>query len=82
MTNLKEMRKKIETEFEHVSLRNGVFTVKKYFFYTLGYSSDKMWEKVKTLFPEAVLIDHRDDWNNWPKPSYFVVKFKFNQEDK
>jgi hypothetical protein len=79
MTN-KEIRQKLETAFEKVSLSKGVFTVKKSFFYTFGYSSDKMWDKVKTLFPDAILIENRDDWKNWPKISYFIVKFKLNLE--
>jgi hypothetical protein len=83
MTTLKEMRKKVSDQFSHVSLsREGVFTVKQGYFYHHGNSPETLWAKVQHHFPDAILVEKKDDWKAWPKDSNLVVKFKFNLEEK
>ena len=76
MTN-KEIRELLgwELHTEHVSVRKGVWTVKRYYFYHIGYSPEKLADKIKSLIPTTKILDCIDDWHAWPKSSYFVVKF-------
>jgi len=60
--------------FDKISKRHDVFTVKRSFFYTHGFSSEKLANKIQNL--GFRIVDHFDDWNSWPKTSYFVVKFQ------
>jgi hypothetical protein len=40
-----------------VSLKNGVFTVRRGFFYTGGTTAANLVERVKSAFPAATIID-------------------------
>jgi hypothetical protein len=73
----KEMTEKLSSIGE-VSLRKGIFTVKKRYFYRNGHghSPEKMAEQIKRIFPNAEIVEMKDDWNSWPKDSSFIVKFK------
>ena len=55
--------------------RKGIFTFKRGFFYTHGQSAYKIAEKIKQAL-NAEVVEVLDDWQSWPKDSYFVVKFK------
>ena len=59
---------------------DGSIEVKRGYFYTHGYSAEKWAEKVKTELESAGLkvtpVNHRDDWREWPKDSYFVAIVK------
>ncbi len=58
-----------------VAHKDGSFSFKKAFFYTHGNSSVKIAESIKEVL-DVEIIETIDDWKNWPKTSYFVVKFR------
>jgi len=58
-------------------VRKGIFTFKRMFFYTGGNSACKIAEKIKNVLNDVDIVETLDDWQSWPKGSYFVVKFKF-----
>jgi hypothetical protein len=45
-----------------VSHKNGVFTVRREFFYTNGYTSVKLAETIMAAIPGAEPIDHGEVW--------------------
>ncbi|MNV41015.1 hypothetical protein D3C71_1326370 [compost metagenome] len=77
----KEVKEFLEDNFNFDKItfhKTGEITVKRSFFYTNGASSSKLAEKIENAFPAGTIqiIKYEDDWQNWPKTSYFVVKFK------
>jgi hypothetical protein len=70
---------KKEMSFDNFFIRSGIYTIKKGFFYTFGFSADKMAERIKAALGksglQAFIIETYDDWQPWPKDSNFVVKF-------
>lgn len=59
--------------------KDGSVEVKKSYFYRHGYSAEKWSEKVNNVLQEAGLncqSTSYDDWNAWPKDSYFVAIVK------
>lgn len=63
---------------DNLRLRNGVFTFKRAYFYRHGNSAEKVAERLKKAIPDIEIVETEDQWNSWPKTSYFVVRFKFN----
>lgn len=59
----------------------GVYTVRRGFFYTHGYTAEKMVEAVKHFVPNAVIVDSGEIWKNFrggdsvAQGSHFFVKF-------
>ncbi len=45
-----------------VSMRDGVITIRRGFFYRMGGSSEKFAARVKEVFPNAEIIDHGEHW--------------------
>lgn len=66
---------------DSVSKRNGVFTVRKGFFYRHGYTSDMLVDAIKALIPTAVIVDHGEVWKAFKggaataQSSHWFVKF-------
>jgi len=60
--------------------KDGTFTAKKFFFYTHGYDEDKFAERVTESLEKIGLkiyvLETAERWNNWPKDSWWEVKFK------
>lgn len=77
--NLKEIKNKLrDMHYDRVSLsKDGVFTIKQGYFYRHGNSPEKIWEGIQKQFPDAELVDLKDDWRAWPKDSNFIIRFKF-----
>jgi hypothetical protein len=75
MTSNKEIREALEENFERVSVRKGVWKVKRTFFYTHGGTAEKLAEKVLAILPHAKIQTKDEFWNNWPKDSYWQVTF-------
>ena len=69
--------------FDRVSLRNGVFTGRRSYFYKNGLSSDLFADKVADAGFEV--IEHGDHWAAFKggadlaKQSHFWVKFKVKE---
>lgn len=59
--------------------KDGTFTFKRSFFYTHGISADIIAEKIKKALPGVVILEAFDDWKEWPKTSYFVVRFTLGE---
>jgi len=59
---------------------DGSLEVKKSYFYRHGYSAEQWAEKISLILEEALMryiqVDSYDDWNDWPKDSYFVALVK------
>jgi hypothetical protein len=63
---------------DKVSVREGIVTIKKSYFYHMGQTAAQLAEQVKKIFADEVeIIESRDDFERWPKTSYLVVKFIF-----
>jgi hypothetical protein len=64
----------------HLSKSGNIFTWKHSFFYTHGGSADKYSNQIRNALEKAgfrcTIMETRNDWKNWPKTSYFVVKFE------
>ena len=60
--------------------KDGTYSFKHGFFYRLGMTSEKWAEKVSKGLEKAgvtfELVDSTEDWNAWPKDSWFVATFK------
>jgi len=56
--------------------KDGAVSVKMSFFYPHGKSSSGLAEKVLAALPGSTLISAIDDWQSWPKDSYFVAKIR------
>jgi hypothetical protein len=68
-----------------VSKKGDVFTVRRGFFYTHGMTSEKLWHAIQRRFPNAVLVEHTDQWKSFRggadlrNSSHFCVKFTLAQ---
>ena len=64
---------------DHITAhKDGSFTWKRSFFYTHGNSARKLAMRMKEALP-ITIVEAYDDWKEWPKTSYFVVRFRTNQ---
>ena len=77
----KEQRAKVTGAFEKArySSKTGEWTVKRSFYYRNGGTSQKFADSVKKKLPEAVITEADEFYNNWPKDSYWQVKFKLEE---
>ena len=78
-TTLKDVKEKLS--FDTYSVKNGIFTVRKSFFYTMGKRSSDYVAKVKTAFPNAEIVDFGEVWKTFrggssvANGSHWYVKF-------
>ena len=70
-----EIRKILDDNFDHHSVRKGVYTVKESYFYRHGKSPETLYKKIQKVIPEVKLVELDDKFNAWPKDSYFIVNF-------
>jgi len=67
------------------SKRSDVFTARKSFFYTHGYTADKFVDRVLKAFPDAIILDSGEVWKPFrggasiAKQSHWFVKFTFSK---
>ena len=70
----------------HLSVRKGVYTLRRSFFYTHGYTSTMLAEKVKAA--GFTIIDHGEVWKNFrggasvAKQSHWWVRFTIPTNDE
>jgi hypothetical protein len=75
----KQVRESLHAD--SVSQKDGVFTVRRGFFYTGGKTSEDFANAVKAVFPTAVVIDSGEVWTPFrggatvAKQSHWWVKF-------
>ena len=79
----KQIKQALEASYIYpdkvVCHRDGKVSVKKGYFYRHGGTSRKWADKVLIALKDVgavELIDYRDDWQVWPKDSYFVAVVK------
>ncbi len=58
--------------------KDGTVEVKRGYFYRHGMTSEQWAQRVQTALNDAgctscKVVDHRDDWREWPKGSEFVA---------
>lgn len=81
MPTLKEVKEKLS--FDTYSVKAGVFTVRKEFFYTMGKTTLYYEKTIKNAFPDAVIVDSGEVWKSFrggasvANSSHFYVKFTF-----
>ncbi len=56
--------------------KDGRITARRSYFYRFGMTPEKFAEKVKAAVPGVTIIEAYDDWQQWPKTSYFKVVFR------
>lgn len=63
------------------STKNGVYTIRKGFFYTNGFTAEKLAERVLEAYPEAKILDKGEVWKPFrggasvAASSHWFVKF-------
>lgn len=76
-----ELKEKLRSSFDSVSISKGIVTVRQGFFYRMNKTSDDLVNKVKTLFPQAKIIDSGEIWKPFKggatvkNKSHWFVKF-------
>lgn len=64
-----------------VSVKNGVYTVRRGFFYPHGKTSQNLADRVLEVYPTATIIEHSEVWKPFrggasiPNQSHWYVKF-------
>jgi len=67
---------------DSTSKRGDVYTVRKTYYYKHGYDAMQYASKVKSVFPDAIIIDYGDHWapfrggDSVERGSHWYVKFK------
>lgn len=80
MTTLKQVREALDVD--SASVKNGVFTVRRGFFYRHGFTADALAASVKRAFPTAKVLDSGEVWKPFrggapvSKQSHWFVKFE------
>lgn len=78
-TTLTQVRDAIRADT--TSVKHGIFTVRKGFFYTGGYTASRFEAAVKASFPTAVIVDSGEVWKSFrggasvAQSSHWFVKF-------
>lgn len=76
---LKQVRETLSAD--SYSVKNGVFTVRRTFFYACGGSADKFAAYVKSAFPAATILESGEVWKPFrggasvAQSSHWFVKF-------
>jgi ABC-type sulfate transport system substrate-binding protein len=56
----------------------GCYIARKGYFYKHGKTAEGMVEQMVEKWPEIEIVQVRDEFNAWPKDSYFEVVFKIS----
>ena len=64
------------TGVDSLSVRKGVYTAKRMFYYRHGMDATKYAASIMMQLPEtAKMVKKGESWNAWPKDSFFYVEF-------
>lgn len=83
MKNLQELKDKLH--MDTISIRKGIITVRRSFFYTHGVHVDTYVALVKAVCPDAFILDSGEVWANFrggasiAQGSHYYVKFELPQ---
>jgi len=84
MTTVKQVEDALWDKFDTFSKRDGVFTVRRSFFYTHGIRVSDKVDEVKAAFPEAEIVEAREvrkvfrGGASIANSSHWFVKFKLS----
>lgn len=59
--------------------KDGTYTAKNAYFYRHGETPLKLAHRIAAAIPGAEVLEAYDDWKEWPKTSYFVVRFQITK---
>ena len=77
-----QIKKQVQAAFEDknivpsklIAKKNGTVEITKGYFYRHGQTSQGWAARVQAALPSGlIVVDHRDDWREWPKDSEFVA---------
>jgi hypothetical protein len=77
---LQEMKEELNADT--ISKRGDVYTIRVEFFYTHGFTSEKLARRVIARFPNAEIVEHHENWApfrggaNTYNSSHWMVSFK------
>lgn len=62
---------------DHISFstKTGEYKVKMGFYYRHGRSEDTLAAEVRRVLPHATIIAAEEHYNNWPRDSWWEVRF-------
>jgi len=60
-----------------IQKKDGTFEYRKCYFYRHGATTEMHVKKILGVFPQAKIVEAYDNWQRWPKDSYFMVRFRF-----
>jgi len=82
---VKEELIKSEVRIDQITKNNEIYTIRKGFYYTHGFTTEKYINQVKRVFPNAEIIDAGEIWLPFrggasiSRQSHWFVKFKLNE---
>jgi hypothetical protein len=56
--------------------RDGTVTFRQSYYYKMGKSPELLAKQIQSALPDAQIVSTNDEFAQWPKSSYFAVKFK------
>jgi len=59
--------------------KDGTWTFRYSFFYTMGETSRGYAARIAEVDPRITVIEHRTVYQNWPRDSYFAVRFSIKE---
>lgn len=62
-----------------VCKRDGTIEIRQGYFYRHGMTAEKMENKVLKYIPTATIVESGDNWQPWPKDSYFWVQIRLTE---
>jgi hypothetical protein len=81
-----KIRETLNYAADTVSIRKGIVTIRMGFFFTHGFSEDRLVAKVKTSYPTATIIDSGEIWKPFrggatvAQGSHWFVKFTIPEQ--
>jgi len=60
--------------------KDGSFEFRRGFFYRHGQTTEKYANAIKQVFPRATIVESFENWQPWPRDSYFMVRFKLPED--
>jgi len=79
----KEVKEKLSSIADVLSVRGGIYTAKKSYFWGFGKDGSEFADKIKKIIPEAKIEDYGNHWHPFvggakpgsSKDSYLFCKF-------
>ena len=80
----KDIKRHLEQLFDTISCRDGVYTIKKSYYWGFTEDGSALADKVKKKLPSADILDYGNHWHPFvggakpgsPQDSYHYCKFK------